>query len=124
MVKQSSSMRKPLTNILKAFMVISMADMAFAEKEGNRYHPVISWTSPLETDDFKNWSFQATSVALNNRIVLNPNGNEMFGYMQNKWTFEATSWEMSIDFEVDHVSPESKKGKAYWQILYLKTMPD
>ena len=63
-------------------------------------------------------------MALNNRIVLNPNGNEMFGYMQNKWTFEATSWEMSIDFEVDHESPESKKGKAYWQILYLKTMPD
>ena len=53
-------------------------------------------------------------MALNNRIVLNPNGNEMFGYMQNKWTFEATSWEMSIDFEVDHESPESKKGKAYW----------
>ena len=93
-----------VTNILKAFMVISMAEMAFAEKEGNRYHPVISWTSPLDTDDFKNWSFQATSVALNNKIVLNPTGNEMFGYIQNKWTFEATSWEMSIDFELDTTS--------------------
>ena len=64
------------------------------------------------------------TVALNNRIVLNPNGSEMFGYMQNKWTFEATSWEMSIDFEVDDKSKESKKGRAYWQVLYLRNMPD
>ena len=55
--------------------------MAVAEKEGNRYHPVVSYVPPLDTDDFKNWSFQESSVALYNKVVLNPNGIEKYGYM-------------------------------------------
>ena len=112
-----------VTRFLMASMVISMAGVV-AEKEGNRYHPVISWTAPLDTDDFKNWTYQASTVALNNKIVLNPTGNDNFGYMQNKWTFEATSWEMSLDFEADSKSENGKSGKADWQILFLNHMPE
>ena len=58
---------------------------ASAEKEGKNYHEVISWTPPLESNDFNNWAFAASSVPLENKIVLAPNGHEQFGYMSNTW---------------------------------------
>ena len=103
-----------MKDIKRVILLAIAISWAVAEKEGNRFHPVISYTPPLDTDDFKNWSFQATSVALNNKVVLNPNGSEKYGYMQNKWTFESTAWEMSIDFEVDYTSELAEWKKADW----------
>ena len=33
-----------------------IASSAFGEKEGNRFHPVISYTPPLDSNDFANWN--------------------------------------------------------------------
>ena len=41
-----------------------------------------------------------------------------------KQTFQATSWEMSIDFEVDMTSDLAAWGKADWQIHLLSHTPD
>ena len=103
-----------MKDIKRVILFAIAISLVIAEKEGNRYHPVVSFAPPLDTDDFKNWSFQASSVALYNKVVLNPNGGEKYGYMQNKWTFESTSWEMSIDFEVDYTSELAEWKKADW----------
>ena len=46
-----------MKDIKRVILLAIAISLAVAEKEGNRFHPVISWTAPLETDDFKNWSF-------------------------------------------------------------------
>ena len=38
--------------------------VSMAEKQGNVFHPVLSWTGPIEEQDFENWSFMQSSVAL------------------------------------------------------------
>ena len=84
----------------------------------------MSWQSPLTVDDFHNWRFEEASVPLANKIVLAPNGAEPYGFVQGMWTFHATSWEMSIDFEVDYSSEDAEFAKAEWQIYFLKHTPD
>ena len=66
-------------------VVAGFASVAQAEKEGNTFHPVISWTAPLDDQDFNNWLFQESSVALKNKVVLVPNGVEKSGFISNKW---------------------------------------
>ena len=62
-----------------------------AEKQGNQFHPVLSWEPPLDSSAFENWSFQGSSVALTNKIILNPNGNDNFGWMANNWVSHRTN---------------------------------
>ena len=59
--------------------------VSMAEKQGNVFHPVLSWTGPIEEQDFENWAFMQSSVALQNKLVLIPNGHENYGLIQNKW---------------------------------------
>ncbi len=72
--------------ITKAFFVaqVSLAGLTLAEKEGNVFHPVMSWTGPLDDQDFKNWELRSSSVALNNKLVLAPNGDQN-GFIGSKW---------------------------------------
>ena len=98
--------------------------LCLAEKEGNRYHQVISWEPPLDSNDFRNWRFHESSVPLQNKIILTPNGKDQLGFIANLWTFTATSWEMSLDFDVDFKSEMSEGSKAEWQIYFLEHVPD
>ena len=61
----------------QALLGLSLFSMSVsAEKEGNRFHPAISWTAPLDYEsDFKNWDFRASTIALEKKIVLAPNGH-------------------------------------------------
>lgn len=43
--------------------------------------------------------------------------------MQNLWSFEATAWEMSIDFSIDYESDRAAFAKGDWQIYLLKNVP-
>lgn len=56
-----------------------------AEKEGNTFHSVISWTPPLDSSSFENWVLQSSSVAHNNKLVLVPNGVDRYGLIFNNW---------------------------------------
>jgi len=73
-----------MSNIAK-FAAVTLLSYAQAEKEGNTFHPVLSWTGPLGNQDFKNWDFFESSVALNDKMVLAPNGNEQYGLIANRW---------------------------------------
>jgi len=44
--------------------------------------------------------------------VLLPNGKEHNGIIMGKWTFEATSWEMSIDLDIDYASNMAAYAKT------------
>ena len=63
-------------------------------------------------------------MPLTNKIVLNPNGQDQLGFIANLWTFTATSWEMSLDFDVDFRSDMAEGAKAEWQIYFLEHVPD
>ena len=81
------------------------------EKEGNTFHPVISWTAPLDTLDFENWSFEMSSVALQNKLVLNPNGHERYGFIDNHFVSDTllrgiTNLCNGVDFPSDVVGDE------------------
>ena len=78
-MKSEHSLMSKLSILLSAFCL----NVTHGEKEGNTYHPVISWTAPLDTLDFENWSFEMSSVALQNKLVLNPNGHERYGFIDN-----------------------------------------
>ena len=39
-------------------------------------------------------------------------------------TFEATSWEMSIDFSIDYESEKAAFARADWQIYLLMHPPE
>ena len=80
--KHSPSKSK-LNLLLGTLCLSAMSRVVLGEKEGIKFHPVVSWTPPLDTGDFDNWSFELSSIALANRIVLNPNGNERYGFMDN-----------------------------------------
>ena len=97
---------------------------AIAEKEGKNYHSVLSWTPPLDAIDFESWDFTLSSVALKNKIVMVPNGGEQQGLMMNTWSFSASSWEVSIDFEVDYKSENAAFTSADWQIYFLSHVPE
>lgn len=57
-------------------------------------------------------------------MVLAPNGNEQYGLIANRWTFEATSWEMSIDFEMDYSSDMAAYSKSSYQIYFAAHVPE
>jgi len=78
---------------------------------------------PLNDESFSNWKFAMSSVALENKIILSPTGKDQYGFMQNLWTFEATSWEMTIDFAIDYESERAEYAKGDMQVYLLKNVP-
>ena len=67
-----------------ALLVFILMNFDFALAE-NKAHPVLSWIPPLNNNQFDNWKFAASSVALNNKIILNPTGRDLYGFIQNMW---------------------------------------
>ena len=51
-----------------------LSETVNAEKEGNTFHPVLSFTPPLDDQDFNNWNLHESSIMLMNKIVVAPNG--------------------------------------------------
>ena len=66
-----------------------LSEVSMAEKEGIQYHPVLSWTAPVEEQDFSNFTFMQSSIALQNKLVLIPNGRENYGLIQSRWVSSA-----------------------------------
>ena len=56
-----------------------------AEKEGNRFHQVLSYTPPLNEEVFASWKFGLSSIALQDKIVLVPNGVEQAGFIRGHY---------------------------------------
>ena len=50
------------------------------------------------------WTTNASTVFLNNRLVLAPagSGTDQYGFLKQKYTFMSTDWEMNIDFETEN----------------------
>ena len=81
--KHSPLSKSKMNLLLGAVCLSAISEVVLGEKEGNKFHPVISWTPPLDTSDFDNWSYELSTIALTNKIVLNPNGNERYGFIDN-----------------------------------------
>ena len=108
---------------LLVLLLICLVNVTGAEKQGIKKHEVLSWEAPLSNDDFNNWKLAESSIALKDKIVLSPTGKDQFGFMQCMWTFEATAWEMSIDFEIDYESERAEFAKGEWQLYLIKNVP-
>jgi len=65
-----------------------------------------------------------SSVALQDKLVLVPNGAEQYGLIGSTYAFQATSWEMSIAFTQDFSSDHAAFGKTQFQIYYLEKVPE
>ena len=69
--------------------------------------------------DFTTWNAQLSTIMYEDRIILSPRGFNTMGFLQSQWTFAATHWEMSIDWSIDHDTPESANANDDVSFFFL-----
>ena len=76
---------KTISARVLTLLFINSIGVALAQKEGKKKHEVLSWEAPLTNNDFENWKFTESSIALKDRVVLAPTAKDQYGFMQCMW---------------------------------------
>lgn len=78
---------------------------------------------PLYEEIFEDWTTKGTSVFLNNKLVLNPEGQALYGLAYSNYIFQKPNWEMQIDLEIAN-RRDNPMGFGGTKIYLIKDNPE